>query len=411
MRRVTRFTSVWISLGIIAVLACGLSAFPTLANAQGTQGQDAVYNSSGGIVGSSSFIDASMFVSNQNPNICAVLNSILSSKSYPATGAVIDARGLNSNNTSMTCQASPWAGISNPLPSTILLPAGTIQIPGTWILPSNTRLIGEGENNPLSAAPGTTIQATNVFSGSMIQFGSSSFCGTSPTFCSGISVERLTLDGQAQAVNGIVNQYSQTNTRVDHVTIYQIRGTGLLISDTGASSASNSGPYTNIIFDTGGYPGLSTTACAQIWNANGLLTGTRGIHGLRCKSETQDANAAVMLDASNNSIEDVTVVGFYDGVLVGSNAIAHSNVLLNIIGDTQSAGVTPVNAIHISKNFAVTDLSIMGVSNSGLTGTYTIQDDVTSPHLSDPSVGIYALGEPATSNGYTRFSTSPNVAS
>ena len=36
----------------------------------------------------------------------------------------IDARGLPGNTTtSMTCTASPWAGIANPPPSTILLPA------------------------------------------------------------------------------------------------------------------------------------------------------------------------------------------------------------------------------------------------------------------------------------------------
>ena len=290
MKGRTRSVCGWVVFTIAVTFASWFPASPRAIAQTSVQGQDAVYNSVGQITNSPAFIDASMFKSSE-PDICAVLNGILSSTTtqYPATGAVVDARGLNSNNTNMKCSVSPWAGITSPLPSTILLPAGTIQIPGTWILPSNTRLIGEGENNPLSATPGTTIQATNVFSGSMIQFGSSSCCSSSPP-CTGISVERLTLDGQAQAVNGIVNQYSQTNTRVAHVTIYQIRGTGLLISDTGASSASNSGPYTNIIFDTGGYPGLSTTACAQIWNANGLLTGTRGIHGLRCKSETQDAN-------------------------------------------------------------------------------------------------------------------------
>jgi hypothetical protein len=91
----------------------------------------------------------------------------------------------------MTCSASPWVGITNPLPSTILLPAGTIQISSSWVLPSNTRLIGEGESDPLSAVPGTTIQAGNIQSqtGTMIQFGSSAVCGSSG--CGGISVERL----------------------------------------------------------------------------------------------------------------------------------------------------------------------------------------------------------------------------
>jgi hypothetical protein len=147
--------------------------------------------------------------------------------------------------------------------------------------------------------------------------------------------------------------------------------------------------------------------CAQIIGTSG----TRGIHGLKCKSETHDAAAAVLLDASNNSISDVTIVGFYDGILVGSNAEAHSNVLVNIIGDTTTApqNTTPVNAVHISPNKPVSALSIMGVSNSGLAATYTIEDEVTGPHLLDPTVGIYALGESA-SGGYSRFTTSLNAA-
>jgi hypothetical protein len=138
--------------------------------------------------------------------------------------------------------------------------------------------------------------------------------------------------------------------------------------------------------------------------------GTRGIHGLYCHSETNDAPAAVFLDSSNNSIEDVAIVGFYDGIRVGGNGSAQSNVLLNVIGDTShGASLTPVNAVHISTNYTVTDLSIMGASNSGLSSTNTIQDDVTSTTISDATVAMYALGEEA-STGYSRFTTSPHAA-
>jgi hypothetical protein len=218
-------------------------------------------------------------------------------------------------------------------------------------------------------------------------------------------VENLTLNGQAQSTDGIINQYAQNNSYVNHVSLYEILGTGLLVSSSGTSTAANSGPYSNITFDTGGYSGTSSTVCAQILG----LTGTLGIHGLSCTSES-DVPAAVLLDSSNNSIEDVRIVGFYDGVRVGANSSAQSNVLINVIGDTAfPTAPTPVNAVHISSNHTVTDLSIMGLSNSGVSGTYTIQDDVTGPHLSDPTIGIYALGESA-SGGYSRFTTSPNAA-
>ena len=197
-----------------------------------------------------------------------------------STGGVIDARGLNSNNVNMTCAASPWAGITTPPPSTILLPAGTILIPTAWVLPPSTHVIGQGDN----IGSGTTLQACNPktntcsFTGNtMIQFGLSSLCTSA---CTGIAVENLNLDGQGQTISGIVNTLSQDLSYADHVSLYQIIGTGLSVS----GNANNSGPYTNITFDTGAYAGASATVCASI---NGL-SGTRGIRGLSCTSRSSD---------------------------------------------------------------------------------------------------------------------------
>jgi hypothetical protein len=254
--------------------------------AEGQEGQDAVYNGSA-VVASPSFIDASMFIKNgQSTTICDSIFYVLT-HSYPSNGAVIDARAI-SGTTALTCAAdtTPWSTDGNAhvltVPSTILLPAGTIVIPTPWVLPNKTRLVGEGDGVPLPFNsppfyPGTTIQLASglILFPYMIQFGpSSAVCGSSG--CSGISVERLTLDGQAESIDGIVNQLSQNNTYVDHVTIYQILGTGLSIS----GSASNSGPYSNITFDTGGDSGTSSTVCVQI-----AANSTKGIHGLHCKSE------------------------------------------------------------------------------------------------------------------------------
>ena len=379
---------------------------------QAQEGQNAVYNGSASCcVASGAFIDATPFAGTST-TICSVLNTILNS----ATSAVvIDARGLSSANTSMTCVStlpSPWYGISNPPPSTILLPATTasasIYIPSTWVLPSNTHLIGEGDGT--SGTPGTTIEAVSPLisiAGPFIQFGSSSLC-SSP--CTGISIERLTINGQGTSTNGIVNAYAGQASFVDHVTLYQVRGTGLLVgSSTASGFASGSGPYSNITFDTGTYSGTTGTVCAQILNVVG---GTRGIHGLFCHSETNDAPAGVLLDSSNNSITDVTIRGFDDGIRVGANGTAQSNVLLNITGDTTFGSTgAPINTVHITTNSTVTDLSIMGASNSGVSGTTTIKDNVTSTTISDTTVGIYALGEsPSGGVGYSRFTTSPSEA-
>jgi hypothetical protein len=330
-------------LAIIAVLVCCFSVSPPPVAAQGSQGQDAVYNLRSTIVGSSSFIDASMFVGNvTSPNLCSVLNLVLAQVVQPTypNGAVIDARGLPGTTppTSMTCSMSPWGSGSSTVsvPSTILLPAtgaNPIVIPSTWVLPPNTHLIGETSNITSSGlTPGTTLQAhTSFIAGTaMVSFGVPSLCTAG---CAGISVENLTLDGQGQSINGIVNSLSQDSSYVNHVGLYRILGTGLSV----LGNASNSGPYSDINFDLGGFSGTSSTICASI---NGV-SGTHGIHGLTCISESTAPPAAVLLDASNNSLEDVRIVGFYDGIRVGANANAQSYVLLGLIGDLVFANERP----------------------------------------------------------------------
>ena len=242
MKDRARFADGSVFFVVVAAVASCLLASPLQVSAQNcseSQGNNAVYNATNCnngnpvVVGSSSFIDASMFAQSGS-NFCQVLNGILSGTStpYPATGAVIDARGLANSTppTSMTCTTtnpSPWAGITNPPPSTILLPAtgGTspnpIIIPSTWALPPNTRLVGEGDGIPSTTSPGTTIRAASGFASgtAMISFGLSSLCTAG---CTGISAEKLTLDGHGQSINGIGNGFSQSLSYVDHVSLYRI---------------------------------------------------------------------------------------------------------------------------------------------------------------------------------------------
>jgi hypothetical protein len=364
-----------------------------------TAGNNAICTSATGCTtttGSGSFIDASVFIA-QSPYFCGVVNYVLTNL-VPSAGAVIDARGLNASNTTMACASgtTPWnTGTFINTSSTILLPTGTIVIPGSWLLPNGTHLIGQGDNIGF----GTTIQAqSSGFSGTaMIQFGNA--CPTPA--CTAISVENLNLDGNGKTINGIVNSLSQGLSYVDHVSLYQIVGTGLSVS----TGADNSGPYSNITFDTGGASGTSSTVCASI---NGTAA-TRGFRGLSCKSNMGYPPAAVLLDASNNSIEDVRIVNFYDGIRVGSLLNAQNNTLVNILGDTAPPYLyAPVYTVHIENvGNTVTDLSVVGASNSQISGTYTIVDDITSTDLVDSTVALYALGKPA-NGGYSRFVTSPS---
>jgi hypothetical protein len=307
-------------------------------------------------------------------------------------GSIIDARGVG---LSSACPSnfSPWFDGTNyvNVPSTILLPAGAITISYPWILPNGTKLIGEGTSQDGSIQ--TTIQAASGFSGSaMVQFGDS-HC---PTVCTGISIENLTLNADGLNIGGILNQNAQDLSYVDRVTILDIAGVGLSV----AAGAEASGPYSNITYTNSSAGGT----CAKL-----SASGTRGIHGLTCIS-TSHSTDAINLDSSNNTLEDIRILGFFNGVVIGANDPAQSDVLLNIYGDTARYLSNPVNVILISSANTVSDISIMGVSNQDAgSGDTTINDTVTSTLLIDPSVALYVLGE-AGSGGYSRFTTSKNAA-
>ena len=142
---------------------------------------------------------------NQGVDICDIIYGILSGRittsSYTSTGSVIETRGLS--GTALTCtKGSPWSEsgvyVTQPSPSTILLPAGTIKIPTLWILPNGTKLIGEGTSNPALNLSNNQLQTTilaldALSSGPMIQFGDSNCPGSPTPTCTGISIESLTL--------------------------------------------------------------------------------------------------------------------------------------------------------------------------------------------------------------------------
>jgi hypothetical protein len=250
----------WWQLSGALLAAVGFAALfvsPIPAAAQGNQGQNAICNSNqpcaiSTLTGSSAFIDASVYGS-PNTNFCAVIHTILTNP-HLTPPFVIDARGLpGTTGTSMDCSSSPWAGITNPPGSVILLPAGTITTSASWVLPANTKLVGTakgngslGNNNYVFE---TMIQASANFSGAVVQFGDSTHC---PSGCQGISVEHLTINGNGSAgytMNGIENDYCGQQCYVEHVTLYQVLGTGLKLS---GSYATDSGPYSNITFDLAG---------------------------------------------------------------------------------------------------------------------------------------------------------------
>jgi hypothetical protein len=442
-------------LAVAVSLLAGLAMIPAQMQAQHA-GNNAVYNSGGtSVIGSPAIIDASVFA-NTSTTICATIYNILTGASgygtYPSAGAVIDARGLTSSNSKLTCSSSPAESPWDPhtsgstyadVPSVILLPAGTITISYTWVLPNSTKIVGQGASTPVTTGTqtGTVLTAASSFTGpassyspaapvAMIQFGDpgTQTCGGTGV-CFNISVEDLTLNnggGTSQTIDGILNMDSQELTYARRVNLYGITGTGLQVGYVCASmpchynsQAQNSGPYEQIYYSSQ----TSTGHCAQIYGAP-----SRGIHGITCLA-SGNTGGGILLDSPSNSIEDASISGFGDGILVGSASSSSSRPWSNVLFDI--SGGTLTNLIHLCSAttsglcasgtgaVAAQDITILGATS---TSGNTIQDDVTGTtgttlsNSTDPTVGMYALGEQVlisgtTTFGMSRFTTSPTVPS
>jgi len=271
----------------------------------------------------------------------------------------------------------------------------------SWVIPTQTRLIGEGVGITIISAS-TSSPPT---SGTILTMGSSA--GST-----GITIENLTLAGSGAAIGGILNQYAGQGSYVSHVPMTGVEYIGLLVgSSSGSNTAQNSGPYTDISFSVTSSPDQPATTCVQIINVGG----TKGIHRITCLSGDTNAAAAIKIDSSSNSIEDVLIQGFADGILIGGNGIAQGNSISNV---TDTTPATQDDAtIHISGANTVSDLSVMGIQNS-CTGSgchsYTIADDVGQIKLSattDPNLGMYVIGSNGAGFPFGRYTTSPSVPS
>jgi hypothetical protein len=322
-------------------------------------------------------------------------------------GIVVDARGVGPG-TIQSCSDSPWDLSVQPPATVVLLPSGTITISNTWTMPAQARLVGEG--------PGLTLLKATFSGADMIDMGNSTLCPPgSANDCPAIVIEHLALSGNSHsAVNGIVNNNAQELSYVNDVSFSNITGTALSLA---SQFTWNSGPYTNLTMSDVG-------TCVNIDGP----PGTRGIHGLTCGTNSS-SGAAIYLNASNNSLEDISLSGSNtDGIQIGgdASALAHNNVLFNIRG----TGFT--NLIHIENNTGTTncpgqtsvsgptvnnvcDITILGVTNGS---GNTVYDQVSNTTLTDSNLGMYILGEPvqygtgsSTNNvflGYSHFTTSLN---
>ena len=271
MRTGKTLVSNWL-FATVFVLSGWLMTAPTLAKAQncsqgGTslatcQGWNGVYLSGSSKSPSYAFVDAFPYLTDSrcasgSCDICdAIYYALTDYNTANSNGVVIDARGIatpqNCTNVTGSRFANPWSVISAraSYANIVLLPTGSIYLAKSWVLPTDTRIIGEGASLTTILPCTTTVCGSGqALSGDLIDMGSSSICPGSSD-CQAVVIEHLGLNGSnVSGVNGIVNSASQELSRVDDVSLVNIAGTGLSI-DSG--NTSNSGPYSNIYYSGSG---------------------------------------------------------------------------------------------------------------------------------------------------------------
>jgi hypothetical protein len=256
----------------------------------------------------------------------------------------------------------------------------------------------------------------------MIQMGPTGGSGCPSSGCTSIGVEHLLLDASGAGTSltsGIDNQAGQDGSYVSDVNFYQFSTTGLLVE----SGATNSGPYKNLSFSSGGSYG----ACVQI------DTQTLGLQGITCTGITTPTSgeAAIIINASNNSVEYAHIESFWDGVAVGALT---SGTVRNVVLSSVTGSADLTNVVHICGSATSTNycsahgatVEDVTVSQAGLIENFaaagsiaatTIQDDVTGTSIEEcasgdvpASTATYILGEQlgTAGNVYSRFASNPS---
>jgi hypothetical protein len=443
-------------IALVVLVGC-FSLFPNrMAAQQGSAGQKAVFNSSQ-VTGSAVWVDASAWWTSGVPDLCAyiknkILTSAYGSSGHYPNGTVIDARGLaygllSTPTPQIGCSVDPFGALQGPPPSTtILLPSGNIQAEFTWHVPTNTRIVGDEQQTVIIAQSGFNGGSN----GYIIEMGGPNALGYDlcPTngYCNSVGLEHLVLGGNGLlTVGGIDNQYSQGGSYINDVVFQNFAMTGLSVG----TGAVNSGPYSNIVF----YASSCTQNSCPTPSCINLEAQTQGVHGVTCLgnigTDVINQGAAIIVNASNNSIEDVHVESYWDGIQVGPSPPQNSPVVANVLISNVTGGTTgnatggaTTNTVHLcganpwdSTDFGscashgtLKDIIILQTMNDEVSTQYTpftirttVADDVSknaivgcqaSKHYGCPtpiSTAIYVLGEadggPATA--YSKFSSSP----
>jgi hypothetical protein len=254
--------------------------------------------------------------------------------------------------------------------------------------------------------------------------------------CTSVGIEHIELFGSGLDIGGIDNEYSQSDSYVNDVILENLQLTAVKVG----SGAIYSGPYTNISFQA---YGSGTPTCVD------LETQTFGLHGVTCTGNTntdKTGGVGIIVNASNNTIEDVHIESFWDGIQVGPSSNPANVLISNVTGSTTGNGTggPTHNTVHICGQYSfnssfgtcgtsstVEDVTVLHAMNdnsnagqativddssrNGIVTCFTGSNDHAAPGCAIPlSTGIYALGEPYgqsedNPSSYSIFTSSPTT--
>jgi hypothetical protein len=411
---------------LLTVTLVGLlayAAFPAKTFAQNPPaGQPVLTNGTGGMSTDAAFIDA--FVSTTGTDICSRISTAWTQAlSGNSTSAVVDARGFNRSNGPWTCSASPFPTTGKAARGTLLL--GNVDIPAgaTWVIPTQTEVLGLGTGGGSSSGAnyGTIIHAAfscqAPCSIPVLQMGSLT---GGPWF--GIRIADLTVDCQAvPGCVGIYNAEAEENSGVSHVQIWDAPVYGLWVTanNTQDPGATNSGPYQGVY--------IANRICtdAICGSAVGVRIDGPGGTAPRLIREFNDVTVSghavvnnvttlskiacgVVIYGVSTAFTNSHVEFASTGVQVGYNSTATCFSVYGAKIDTRGVEITNVSSSPLTgggnsvilgdsatTGTALTaDVTIIGLLNVA-TSANTIQDYITGNTLTyakDPYVGFYAVG-------------------
>jgi hypothetical protein len=405
MRRANRTAYSWILGTLVSIVL----SFGRLAPAQ--TGYNIVQNGTG-TSASASIVDASIF---SGANICAQINAAWTWAQTPVshsgaglTSATIDARGITGLQ---NCSASPFplniVTTGNNANGTLLL--GNVQITTsvTWQIPSRVHVVGIGVN-PLSDDALTTptyhntvIKAGSGVTGAVVQLGN----GSGLSFDA--QIKSLTVDGDAIASIGILNDSSQEGSTVEDVDIFNVPGTGLLINSASSSVfPNNSGPYRNINIQ------YNSTTCPSCNSANTvgvgvIYTGAGNIGIIRGIDNVTVSGAGTIMGEPGTFGPCIQIRGY--PVQVTNSHVEYCTTGIQIGSSGGGGGFPETYNVEIqnvsifpngTSNWNITIQDAADILLSGITAwsTDVLQDNVTGNTIIGTSgqpyfLGYYLLGD------------------